>query len=159
MNKFLAEAAGALNVLVALVLIVGGAILGASADAMGRGGGLVGMVLGAVGGAILAVLVCGGLAILIAIRDELRALRLALGGAAPAAANADPSSGASAVVAHAVPAATATFEGREIPLRTANDRQFAVLDDGRVLLKTKTGDIRAFDDLEGAQSYTGAKLA
>lgn len=67
MNKFLAEAAGALNILVAVVLILGGAVVGASADAMGRGAGQTGMVMGALGGAILSVLVCGGLGALLAL--------------------------------------------------------------------------------------------
>ena len=160
MNKFLAEAAGALNILVALVLIVGGASLGTSAGAMGRGGEDAGLLMGALGGTLLAVLICGGLAVLIAIRDELRSLRIALAGTASHSEGDAPhrervSAGGAAT---ALPQ-TITFEGCDIPLRTVNNRQFAVLDDGRVLLRTRTGDVRTFDDLTSAEAYAGQKLA
>lgn len=79
MNAFLANAIGALNTLVALALIIAGAGIGAStAGVMGGEVGAIGLFMGAVGGAIVAVLVCGSLALLIGIRDELKEIRRAL---------------------------------------------------------------------------------
>jgi len=82
MNAFLANWLGRINALIAGVLVIGGAVLGASGGgaAGGEGGAFAGLIFGGVVGALVAVLFCGLLALLIAIRDELTAMRRALEG-------------------------------------------------------------------------------
>lgn len=164
MNKLLADAIGALNGVLAIGLVLAGGVIGAGAGALGgRDFSSAGFLVGGLMGALVAVLVCGGLALLISIRDELRTMRLALAGTAP---NNQVDSRLSALMTskpaaagNGPAAATVTFEGREIALDTTNVRQFAVLDDGRVLLKTRAGEVRAFADMPSAEAYTGVKFA
>ena len=66
MNKFLASSMAVLNQLLAVVLILSGSILGAN-DNWGVVGGFLGF--------IVAVIVCGTLALLVDIRDELTTIR------------------------------------------------------------------------------------
>jgi hypothetical protein len=71
MNRFLANAVGFINALIAIVLILVGTVIGSN-----QGGG--GMVLGFIGGLLLAIFVCGLLALAIEIRNELVQIRKAL---------------------------------------------------------------------------------
>ena len=66
MNKFLASSIAFVNQLLAVVLIVIGSLAGA-ADNWGIVGGFLGF--------IVAVIVCGTLALLVDIRDELTTIR------------------------------------------------------------------------------------
>lgn len=164
MNKFLAEAAGALNIFLALALVVLGGSLGKGAGAMGRGDDGTGIIIGALGGVLLAVLVCGGLAILIAIRDEVRLMRgqlAAVTGVGGAMANASPASESTSPPPHtpSTSPSTVRFEGKDVVLQTVNQRSFAVLDDGRVLLKTRSGDLKVFESMQDAEAYTGARMS
>jgi hypothetical protein len=74
MNAFLAGIVGFLNGLLALLIILGVAVIGA--DQVGGGG--VGLLLGLIFGVITAGVVCGLLAIFIEIRSELIKIRIAL---------------------------------------------------------------------------------
>ncbi len=74
MNKMLVEAVSMINALLAVLFIGGGAIAGL--DYAGGGGLFVGLLVGF----LVAVAVCGILAIFIEIRNELISIRLALGG-------------------------------------------------------------------------------
>jgi hypothetical protein len=74
MNAFLAGIVGVLNGLLALLIILGVAVIGA--DQVGGGG--VGLFLGLIVGIISAGVVCGLLAIFIEIRRELVKIRIAL---------------------------------------------------------------------------------
>jgi len=74
MNAFLAGIVGFLNGLLALLIILGVAVIGA--DQVGGGG--VGLFLGLIVGIISAGVVCGLLAIFIEIRRELVKIRIAL---------------------------------------------------------------------------------
>ncbi len=69
MNRMLANGLSALNVLLAVAFIGIGALVGLS-----RLGGL-GVLIGGVGGAALAVVVCGLLAVFLDMRGELIAIR------------------------------------------------------------------------------------
>lgn len=73
MNKMLVEAVSMINALLAVLFIGGGAIAG-----LGYAGG-VGLIVGLLAGFLVAVAVCGILAIFIEIRNELISIRLALG--------------------------------------------------------------------------------
>ncbi|MCY4340111.1 MAG: hypothetical protein OXE48_01865 [Gammaproteobacteria bacterium] len=66
MNKFLAGAMGAINSFVAWALIIGVPLM--AGIAYGFSGFLVGLLLGA----LLAIVLCGALALLIDIRNALR---------------------------------------------------------------------------------------
>ena len=72
MNSLLASIVGFLNGFLALLFIIGGAIIGISLDYQLNG---MGLVLSLVIGAILAIVVCGVLAIFISMRNELIAIR------------------------------------------------------------------------------------
>jgi len=69
MNKLLANIIGVLNGFLALLFIIGGALIGADTHSDG------GLVIGLVIGLILAITVCGVLAIFISMRDELTVIR------------------------------------------------------------------------------------
>ncbi len=71
MNKFLASATATINVFVAWALILGSPILGMSFA------GAEGFIVGLFAGLILAVLVCGILALLIDMRNCLREIAAA----------------------------------------------------------------------------------
>jgi len=72
MNSLLASIVGFLNGFLALIFIIGGAIIGDSYNYQLDG---IGLVLGLVLGVILAIVVCGVLAIFISMRNELMAIR------------------------------------------------------------------------------------
>ena len=72
MNSLLASIVGFLNGFLALVFIIGGAIIGHEFDYQLDG---LGLVLGLVIGVIIAIVVCGVLAIFISMRNELMAIR------------------------------------------------------------------------------------
>jgi hypothetical protein len=168
MNRFLADSLGALNALIALALVGAGAVLGyTSAAAVGQDAALGGLVGGGVVGALGAVLICGALALLIAIREEVSALRLALvensgGGRARAPASTPHGRGEPLRATRgngAAPGARLAVDGEEIRLQRVNDRELGRLGDGRVVLRTRIGDLRTFPDLESAERYTGRKLS
>jgi hypothetical protein len=71
MNRFLANAVGFLNALVAIIIIVVGAVAGAKY-------GDFYLVIGAVIGLAAAILICGLLALAVDIRNELVQIRKAL---------------------------------------------------------------------------------
>ncbi len=71
MNRFLASALGVGNALLAWVIILAPAFVGGYHEDFG---GFVGFLGGLVLGGMLAVLVCGALALLIDIRNSLREL-------------------------------------------------------------------------------------
>ena len=67
LNQFLANALGRLNALAAVVIILGAAVAGgAMPDSP-----LVGAILGLIGGFLLAIVVCGLLALIITIQNIL----------------------------------------------------------------------------------------
>ena len=72
MNNLLASIVGFFNGFLALLFIIGGAIIGISLDYQLNG---MGLVLSLVVGGILAIVVCGVLAIFISMRNELIAIR------------------------------------------------------------------------------------
>lgn len=72
MNHFLASIVGFLNGLLALILIIGGAAIGSLLENQFN---INGVVIGLIAGVILAVVVCGLLAIFISIRNELILIR------------------------------------------------------------------------------------
>ena len=74
MNKFLARIVGFLNGLLALLIILSGAAIGADQV----GGGSAGLFLALIVGIVAAGVVCGLLAIFIEIRSELVKIRIAL---------------------------------------------------------------------------------
>ena len=78
MNKLLAESVRFLNGLVAILLIVIGAMAGRIGAAQSFGNPEGGMIIGALLGFIVAVMFCGLLATFIEIRNELVAIRQAL---------------------------------------------------------------------------------
>jgi hypothetical protein len=79
MNKLLAESVRFLNGLIALLLILMGALAGrVGAAGTTTGSAEAGMIVGAVLGFVVAVVVCGVLATFIEIRNELVAIRTAL---------------------------------------------------------------------------------
>jgi hypothetical protein len=69
MKRFLASAARTLNVVLAILIIFGLAILGASS-----GGGIGGLVRGGLVGLAAAFLICGVMALMIDIRNSLQQL-------------------------------------------------------------------------------------
>jgi hypothetical protein len=69
MNRFLVSAAGILNVVLAILIIFGLAILGASG-----GGGIGGFIRGGLVGLAAAFLICGVMALIIDIRNSLQQL-------------------------------------------------------------------------------------
>ena len=66
MNKFLSNAIGKLNALIAWLLIIGAPLAGLFT------GGAIGLIVGLAAGIVGAILLCGILALLIDIRDSLR---------------------------------------------------------------------------------------
>ena len=74
MNKFLAGTIRFLNGLLAFVLIVGGASIGAGYG-MVLGGEAAGAFVGFLGGLVIALIICGFLALFIEIRSELIKIR------------------------------------------------------------------------------------
>jgi uncharacterized membrane protein YraQ (UPF0718 family) len=76
MNSLLASTVGFLNAFLALVFIIGGALIGKSIeDSIHYELGGMGLVFGLVVGLILAIIICGVLAIFISMRNELIAIR------------------------------------------------------------------------------------
>ena len=77
MNSLLASIVGFLNGFLALLFIIGGAIIGDEYDPLLEGFGLegLGLPLGLIIGVILAIVVCGILAIFVSMRNELMAIR------------------------------------------------------------------------------------
>ena len=71
MNRFLASALGAGNALLAWVIILAPALVGGLHEDFG---GFAGFLGGLILGGMLAILVCGALALLIDIRNSLREL-------------------------------------------------------------------------------------
>ena len=73
MNKFLADSLGWLNAVLAIVIVLAGWALGllGTQDFWGA-------IVGAVGGFLVAVLICGVLAVLISIHNELKAIHIKL---------------------------------------------------------------------------------
>jgi len=65
MNKFLANALSSVNAFIALIIIFVPGIVG------GISAGPIVFILGCLAGLILAILICGTLALLINIKDEL----------------------------------------------------------------------------------------
>lgn len=77
MNRLLAATIRALNSVLALLFIIGGAVAGSVyGKILGNEGG--GIIIGIIGGFILAVVVCGFIALFIDMRSELIKIRLAL---------------------------------------------------------------------------------
>ena len=72
MNSLLASIVGFLNAFLALFFVIGGAVIGDSFNYQLDG---MGLVLGLIIGAILAIVVCGVLAIFISMRNELMTIR------------------------------------------------------------------------------------
>lgn len=66
MNKFLADALSSVNALIAVLIILAPGIASAVA-----GGNPLAFVVGCLLGLILAILICGTLALLLNIRDEI----------------------------------------------------------------------------------------
>jgi hypothetical protein len=75
MNTFLANIVGFLNGVLALFFIIGGAVIGYDLNYQLEG---MGLVFGLVIGFILAIVVCGVLAIFISMRNELTQIRYLL---------------------------------------------------------------------------------
>lgn len=71
MNRFLAGALGAGNALLAWVIILVPALVGSYHEDFG---GIIGFLGGLILGGMLAIVVCGSLALLIDIRNSLREL-------------------------------------------------------------------------------------
>jgi uncharacterized membrane protein len=77
MNRFLARSIGFYNSFLAVILVLGGVVIGAGlGQYSGRTG--VGVVLGLIVGIIVAVIVCGVLALFIEMRHELIKIRSSL---------------------------------------------------------------------------------
>ena len=72
MNSLLASIVGFLNAFLALFFVICGAVIGDSLNYQLDG---MGLVSGLIVGAILAIVVCGVLAIFISMRNELMAIR------------------------------------------------------------------------------------
>ena len=66
MNKFLANSLSSVNAFIAVVIIFVPGIAAAV-----NGGSPLGFIVGCLVGVILAILICGSLALLISIKDEL----------------------------------------------------------------------------------------
>ena len=84
MNWMLADAMGFLNIVVAVILIVGGAIAGAAMSGtspMFPAG--TGAVIGLLGGGLYAFLICGLMAVHISIYETLKEIRHSLSVARP----------------------------------------------------------------------------
>ena len=73
MNRLLSSAVGFLNALLAIILIIVGAILGTAFIHA-----VVGFVVGGILGFVVAAIICGFLALVIEIRSELVMIREAL---------------------------------------------------------------------------------
>ena len=67
MNKFLANSLSSVNAFIAVVIII---VPGIAASANGDNP-LLGFIIGLLAGLVLAILICGSLALLINIKDEL----------------------------------------------------------------------------------------
>ena len=65
MNKYLADSLTALNLVIAILVILSCAFVGM------RNGGFIGFVVGGSGGFLLASMICGTFALLIDIRNEV----------------------------------------------------------------------------------------
>jgi hypothetical protein len=78
MNRLLSGTVGILNGLLAIILVIGGAVIGTAFIHA-----VVGFVLGGIIGLILAAIICGFLALLIEIRSELVRIREVLEGSNP----------------------------------------------------------------------------
>ncbi len=75
-NSFLAKALGSLNQLLALGLVLTGLITGLT---LGKGiPVLIRLMLGGIGGLLLAIMVCGLVALLVAMHETLQAIHQAL---------------------------------------------------------------------------------
>ena len=72
MNNILAKIAGFSNGIFAILLVIGGIVLGDSFDNQTSG---YGAILGLVLGMLLTVIICGTLAVFISIRNELVIIR------------------------------------------------------------------------------------
>ncbi|MYD72358.1 MAG: hypothetical protein F4W89_16685 [Acidobacteria bacterium] len=70
LNEWLASSAGVINAIVAILIVVGAALIGEAAVDVDAFFGL-GLILGGAAGVLVAVLVCGSLAIIIDIRNLL----------------------------------------------------------------------------------------
>jgi hypothetical protein len=73
MNRLLSGTVGFLNGLLAIILVVGGAVVGTAFIHA-----VVGFVVGGILGLIVAAIICGFLALVIEIRNELVKIREAL---------------------------------------------------------------------------------
>lgn len=72
MNRFLSSALGIINSVVAVIIIVGGAMSGAAALGIRTGNDLLDILAGIVVGLVAAALVCGLVGTLIEIRETLQ---------------------------------------------------------------------------------------
>ena len=76
-NQFLAKALGSLNQLLAIGLVLTGLVTGLT---LGNGIPiLIRLMLGGIGGLLLAIMVCGLVALLVAMHETLQAIHQALG--------------------------------------------------------------------------------
>ena len=78
MNRLLAGSLGFLNALLAIAFIILSLVAGPSVGQMLGIGELHGLGLGLLAGSLLAVIVCGSLAILLNIRDSLASIAKSL---------------------------------------------------------------------------------
>jgi len=74
MNHFLASMVSGLNAVIAVLIIIVFAGIGAAASDQAQASPLVGLILGGLSGLVVATLVCGLLALMIDIRNTLREL-------------------------------------------------------------------------------------
>ena len=135
--KLPAEAGGALKRVVPLFVIVGGAVVGAGVGAKPCGGDQEGTVMGAQGGAILAVALSRGFTISVGIRDQRRSFCLALAGLEPVTTADGAQTAPLTIEAHAETPTTVDFESRQVQARTANNVRLALIDDRRTLSRTE----------------------
>lgn len=84
MNRLLADTLGFINGLLAVVIVLAGALVGYSGT-LGTGNRILGLVVGSVAGLLIAGSLCGLIAFLVLIEGHLRTLA----GAAPRSASPD----------------------------------------------------------------------
>lgn len=78
MNKILAETIGMLNAVIAGFLLIAGGI--AVIAAAMNNGGILALIFGFAAVIVFTVLICGFIALLVSIRQELQAIRALLAG-------------------------------------------------------------------------------
>ncbi len=78
MNRMLAKTLAALNAFVAVIIVLAGGAAGVAGAVDARAEPILGFIFGVIGGFAIAVVLCGLLAMLVVIRDELASIRVAL---------------------------------------------------------------------------------